>query len=103
MPRIKKAEREAVITALTVVHDTVDDAAEAAIIALDAVREHDMTKTSNRPWCVLMQAKKGGLIYTFGPYPTESKASKAVKEMCSPSKIDEHAAGVFRLYDTKGE
>lgn len=48
MPRIKKPEREAVITGITLVHESVDDAAKTAIIALGAVHEHDMTKMAKR-------------------------------------------------------
>lgn len=101
MARVKKAEREAVVAALMQEHESAADAAEAAITALDEVREEAMSKTANRPFAVLMQTK-GGPIYTYGPYATESKATRALKELVSPSKIDTYHAAVFRLHEVKG-
>lgn len=91
------------MVALMQEHDSVDEAAEAAIAALDEHREQDMLKTANRPFAVLMQASSGGLVYTYGPYATESKAKRALTELCSPSKTEKHSAGVFRLYGIRSE
>jgi hypothetical protein len=99
MARVKKAEREAVVSALMQEHETAEDAAEAAITALDELREQEMQKTANRPFAILMQGS-GGPIYTFGPYATEAKATRALKDLVSPDPYPYHAA-VFRLYAVK--
>lgn len=103
MPRTRKVEREAVVRALSGVHDTIEDAADSAILALDEARRGEMSKTVNRPFCVLMQSKRGGMIFSFEPYPTESIATRAIDRLCSPLKIDDHAAGVLRLYSDGSE
>lgn len=103
MPRSRKVDREAVVAALSGVHDTVEDAAESVIAALDEARRREMSKTANRPWCVLMQSKRGGMIYSFGPYPSESKATRAIEALCAPHKTDPHAAHAFRLYSDGSE
>lgn len=102
MARVKKADREAVVAALMLEHETVEDAADAAITALDEQRAQELTKTANRPFAILMQSK-GGPIYTFGPYATEAKATRALKDLSSPSKTEPHYAAVFRLHDIKVE
>jgi len=100
MARVKKAEREAVVAALMQEHEDAAAAAEAAINALDELRAQEMTKTANRPFAILMQ-KKGGPIYTFGPYPTEAKATRALGALVSPDKYDTYLAAVFRLHAVK--
>jgi len=83
MPRVKKAEREAVAAALQQDHDSVDEAAEAAIRAVDEQRAEYLSKPQNRPYVILAQAHPG-LVYSFGPYPTEAQAKRALKGLVSP-------------------
>lgn len=98
MPRVKKAEREAVVNALDDGHDSADEAAQAAIIALDALREQELAKSANRPWVVLAQIRGQSNVYTYGPYPTESRAQRALKSLSSPGP-EPMVARVQKLFE----
>lgn len=102
MARVKKAEREAVVAALMLEHDSVEAAAEAAVQALDEARALEMSKPANRPFVLLTQDEAHKeYICTFGPYATEAKALKAMKELCAPSKDSRYIAAVQRLYEVR--
>lgn len=101
MRRIKKAEREAVVAALTLDHESVEGAAEAAIRAVDELREKELSKPANRPYVLLMQEEQHKeYLYTFGPYSTESQALKAQKELSAPS-AGRSVARVQKLHAVK--
>ena len=63
--------------------DSVDEAAEAAIQAVDEQRAEFLSKPGNRPYVILAQARPG-MVYSFGPYPTEAQAKRALKNLVSP-------------------
>ena len=84
MPRIKKAEREAVEAALMHAQDDLKAASEGAIEALDSVRMQHLSKPGNRPYVILMQQEGQPLVYTYGPYETLAQAQKAQRGLACP-------------------
>jgi hypothetical protein len=84
MPRVKKGEREIVSEALSQEHETVGDAAEAAILALDEYREEQLSKPGNRPYAVAMQVQSMPGLFVYGPYSTETKAKRALEGLANP-------------------
>lgn len=109
MPRVKKAEREAVMAAL--VHpqdlsdiddeDTLEDlksAAERAVQALTQERMQHTSKAANRPWVVLMRQEGQPLVHTYGPYETQAKAHKALHGLACPGPQPCHSK-VQKLYE----
>lgn len=84
MPRIKKAEREAVEAALMHAQDDLKSAAEGAIEALDSVRMQHLSKPANRPYVILMKQEGQPLVYTYGPYETLAQAERARKGLACP-------------------
>ena len=108
MARAKKAEREAVMTAL--VHpqsisdldeDTLDElsgAAERAVQALTEARSQHTSKAANRPWVVLMQQKGQPLVHTYGPYDSQAQATKAQRALSCPGPQPCHSQ-VQKLYE----
>ena len=84
MPRVKKAEREAVAEALMQAQDNLEEASEQAIQALDQVRMQHVSKAANRPYVVLMQVEGQSMVYTFGPYTSKAQATRARDKLVSP-------------------
>lgn len=97
MARLRKSDREAVERAISQEWETVEEAAEAAILALDLSREKWLKDKSNRPYMILMQDTATKAVYTYGPYATEAKASKAFRSLAAPN--DGYVGGVMKLYE----
>lgn len=87
MPRVKKAEREAVAAALMAAQDDLDTAAEEAIQALDLVRSEYLSKAANRPYVVLMHQEGYPMVYTYGPYATHAQAVRAREQLACPGPV----------------
>lgn len=98
MARVKKGERQTVVEVLMHAHDTVEDAADAAITALDEYREEQLRKPGNRPYAVAMQVKSMPGLFLYGPYATENKAKRALGDLANPGP-GEAIAGVIKLVE----
>lgn len=76
--RLKPTEVRLVADIISREYDSANEAAEAAIRALDDKRAKD------EMWCFLYYDPNGNVFITFGPYKTKNAAERARKNLSSP-------------------
>ena len=81
-------EIKAVVEALSREFDDIEDAARAAITALDEVR---VTKDQ---WIVVARPLAGGPYVAVGPWTTKNQALKASRSFVSAHKDDNSGTGL---------
>lgn len=79
--RLKPTEVRLVADIISREYDSADEAAEAAIRALDEKRAKDES------WCFLYYDPNGKVYITFGPYKTKNAAERARKNLSSPGPL----------------
>lgn len=79
--RLKPTEVRLVADVISREYDSADEAAEAAIRALDEKRAKDES------WCFLYYDPNGKVYITFGPYKTKNAAERARKNLSSPGPL----------------
>jgi hypothetical protein len=80
--RIKPTEIRLVAEVIGREYDSAEEAAEAAIRAIDEKRARD-----NEIWCFLYYDPNNKVFITYGPYPTKSSAERARKNLVSPGPL----------------
>ena len=79
--RLKPTEVRLIADVISREYDSADEAAEAAIRALDEKRAKD------EMWCFLYYDPNNKVYITFGPYKTKNAAERARKNLVSPGPL----------------